>query len=256
MGLDMYLYVAQDLKSEFNHADINAWQTCHEIASKFLIPNPDKIYRELMSGLVPEIMEYYNAEKRLKGSGKLPTTKLDMNSLFSGGGTVQLRVVQDVYRFDTYADFKTHFINEAELCLKYSQKYVANSNEIKKLLAPWDGELPITEYVSWRNAHSIHSFFLSRIKLSPRYYFHTISKNDILELKSRVEQALADSDNHALISDLFPIVQTGIFSVNDEYDEYFFDLLEVTKSKITELEETVFTAKNIDDLVFYYGYSD
>jgi hypothetical protein len=255
MGLDMYLYVAQDLKSEFNHADINAWQTCNEIASKFMIPNPEKIYRAFFDGLVPEIMEYYNAEKREPGSGKLPATKLDLNSLFSGDGNLQVRMVYDVYNFDTYSEFKQHFMQEAEICLKYSQKYVANSNEIRKLLAPWGGDLPITEYISWRKAPAIHSYFKSRITERPKYYFHAISKEDITDLKQRIEQVLNQPKNETLITELFPILDPIPFGGSDEYDDYFFEVLKETLSKITTMEETVFTATNSDELVFYYGYS-
>lgn len=255
MGLDMYLYVAQDLKSEFNHADINAWQTCNEIASKFMIPNPEKIYRAFFDGLVPEIMEYYNAEKREPGSGKLPATKLDLNSLFSGDGNLQVRMVYDVYNFDTYSEFKQHFMQQAEICLKYSQRYVANSNEIRKLLAPWDGDLPITEYISWRKAPAIHSYFKSRITEQAKYYFHAISKNDIIELKRRIEQVLNQPNNETLIAELFPILDPIPFGGSDEYDDYFFEVLKETLSKITTMEETVFTATNSDELVFYYGYS-
>jgi hypothetical protein len=255
MGLDMYLYVAQDLKSEFNHADINAWQTCNEIASKFMIPNPEKIYRAFFDGLVPEIMEYYNAEKREPGSGKLPATKLDLNSLFSGDGNLQVRMVYDVYNFDTYSEFKQHFMQQAEICLKYSQRYVANSNEIRKLLAPWDGDLPITEYISWRKAPAIHSYFKSRITEQAKYYFHAISKNDIIDLKRRIEQVLNQPNNETLIAEMFPILDPLPFSGSDEYDDYFFEVLKETLSKITTMEETVFTATNSDELVFYYGYS-
>ncbi len=256
MGLDMFLYVAQKLPGEWDHADIHAWKSCHEIVSTFIFPSAEKVYNKMMEGLVPEIIKYYQDEAKQKGSGSIPMTNLDINAILSGrGGNLQVRMIYDVYNFDSYAEFKAHFIEEAALCIKYSQRYVSNRSEIQQQLSTWDGELPVVEYITWRKSPAIHSYFINKIVQRPKYYFNHISKSTILELKERIEQVLADPKNQKLIERLFPISEEGAFYGSYEYDDNFFEDMNTTLEKINEMEQKVFGATNSDELVLYYGYS-
>lgn len=108
----------------------------------------------------------------------------------------------------------------------------------EKLLVPFNQVCSITLQVGyWRKANAIHKWFVDNVQEGVddcgRYY---VSKDDLRNLLGLVNQVLAD---HSKAEELLPST-SGFFFGGTDYDEWYFDSLENTKTILEEaLKEEV-----------------
>ena len=89
-----------------------------------------------------------------------------------------------------------------------------------------------TEEIRWRKANAIHKWFVDIIQGGvDDCGTYCVANNELKSLLSIIEEILEDNSK---ASKLLPTTE-GFFFGGTEYDEYYFEELEFTKTKLSEL---------------------
>lgn len=100
----------------------------------------------------------------------------------------------------------------------------------------------------WRKANQIHKWFVTNVQngednCNPHY----VQRDKLAELKELCEKVL---DDHSLAGELLP-ASSGFFFGSTDYDEWYFEDLEYTVSKISHL----LTSPSFERADFFYDSS-
>ena len=95
-----------------------------------------------------------------------------------------------------------------------------------------------TEEIHWKNAYAIHLWFLKNVlKGVEDKKEHPVLESKLRELLKTIEVVLEDRNKASKL----------LITLNDKYDKEYYEILNSTKVKLTEILNTV------DEGEFYYS---
>ena len=100
------------------------------------------------------------------------------------------------------------------------------------------------EVFYWRKAYAINDYFDNLVNGLENLKKYSISFEDIEDLKDKIEKILNDN---SLASELLP-EQITIFTKDNVYDCFYFEMLEDTLKGLKEIEE-----KDFEEYDYFYS---
>ena len=100
------------------------------------------------------------------------------------------------------------------------------------------------EVFYWRKAYAINNYFDNLVNELENLKKYSISFEDIEDLKDRIEKILNDN---SLASELLP-EQITIFTKDNVYDCFYFEMLEDTLKGLKKIEE-----KDFEEYDYFYS---